>query len=214
MAMAQAVRYLLPMVQVPPRGLWSRSGLPRWTTVEAWLGTGVPAAGAELAAATVWRYLAAFGPATVADVQVWCGLTGLREVIERLRPRLRAFRDEAGRERFDVPDAPRPDEETPAPPRLLPEYDNVLLSHKDRSHVIPAAVATRLTGYAGTFLVDGLVHGQWRVEISPAGALLVLEPFCALSDAVESDLVAEAERYLTWHAPGATVRRVAWGRSR
>jgi hypothetical protein len=214
MAMAQAVRYLLPMVQVPPRGLWSRSGAPRWATLETWLGSGPPAAGPGLASATVWRYLAAFGPATVADVQAWCGLTGLREVVEELRPRLSVVRDEAGRERFDVPEAPRPDEETPAPPRLLPEYDNMLLSHKDRSHVIPPAVAARLTGYVGTFLVDGRVHGQWRVDVAPGVARLVLEPFSALSGTDEADLVAEAERYLAWHSPEAMVRQVGFGRSR
>ena len=97
-------------------------------------------------------------PLTVADLQTWCGLTGLRAVVEDLRPSLLTFRDETGRERFDLPEAPRPHADTPAPARLLPEYDNVLLSHKDRSHLIPPAVAARLTGYVGTFLIDGTVH--------------------------------------------------------
>lgn len=213
-AMAQAVRYLLPMVQVPPRGLWSRSGQPRWATVASWLGEEVPAARPEQRAAVVRRYLAAFGPATVADVQAWCGLTGLREVLDALRPELLVFRDETGRERFDVPGAPRPDADVPAPPRLLPEYDNALLSHKDRSHVIPPEVAARLTGYVGTFLVDGAVHGQWRVDVTTDGARLVLDPFLPLSGQEQADLVAEAQRYLAWHAPDAPARTVEFGRAR
>jgi hypothetical protein len=204
------------MVQVPPRGLWTRSGLPRWTTLETWLG--VPAAplrsSEDNLATTVRRYLAAFGPATVADIQTWCGLTGLREVVEMLRPSLSVFRDDAGRERFDLPEAPRPDPDVPAPPRLLPEYDNVLLSHRDRSHVIPAAVAGRLTGYVGTFLVDGMVRGQWRVDADRDGARLVLDPFVPLQGPDEEATVAEAERYLAWHAPDAAMRRVEFGTAR
>jgi hypothetical protein len=216
-AMAQAVRYLLPMVQVTPRGLWSKSGLPRWTTTEAWLGSGArasKASHAERLASTVRRYLAAFGPATVADMQTWSGLTGLRVVVESLRPRLVTFRDEAGRERFDLPDAPRPDGDTPAPPRLLPEYDNVLLSHRDRSHVIPASAAPRLTGYVGTFLVDGTVHGQWRAEVTRGTARLLLDPFDQLRRPDEAALFEEAERYLAWHAPDASSRSVEVGRVR
>jgi hypothetical protein len=216
-SLAQAVRYLLPMVQVTPRGLWSTSGLPRWTTTEAWLGSATRGSDASLAerlATTVRRYLAAFGPATVADVQTWSGLTRVREVVESLRPELVTFSDEAGRERFDLPDAPRPDADTPAPPRLLPEYDNTLLSHKDRSHVIPASVAARLTGYVGTFLVDGAVHGQWRAEVTGGVARLVLDPFAALSGPDRAALFEEAERYLAWHAPDASSRSVELGRAR
>jgi hypothetical protein len=222
-AMAQAVRYLLPMVQVPPRGLWSHSGLARWTSLQGWLAGSSPSEGSAGTAATrgntiaigdvLRRYLAAFGPATAADVQAWCGLTGLRAVLEELRPGLVTFRDEAGRERFDVPEAPRPDEDVPAPPRLLPEYDNVLLSHRDRSHVIPAPVAARLSGYVGTFLVDGLVSGQWRLDRAAEGIGLVLDAFVPLGAADASALVEEAERYLAWHAPGSA-GSVVFGRAR
>ena len=114
------------------------------------------------------RYLAAFGPASVADVTTWCRLTGLREVVERLRPRLVTFRDERGRELFDLPDAPRPDPTTPAPVRFLPEYDNVLLSHDDRSRFVRPedreALAHAWTIGHGSVLADGFVSAVWRLE--------------------------------------------------
>ena len=118
--------YLLPTVQVTPRGLWGKSGPSAFTTVERWLGRPVEA-GME-PDDLFRRYLAAFGPSTVADAQNWSGLSGLKAVFERLRPGLRTFRDERGRELFDAPDAPLPNPDTPAA-RFLPEYDNVGLAH-------------------------------------------------------------------------------------
>lgn len=167
-SLSVAARCRLPLVQVTPRGVWGRSGQVRLTTLEQWLGR---PPGAEPPAHsvddTVLRYLGAFGPASVKDMQTWAGLTRLREAFERLRPRLAAFRDENGVELFDLPDAPRPDADTPAPPRFLPEFDNLLLSHADRTRVIPAELKGRTwTGNQAhrTLLVDGFVAGLWRWE--------------------------------------------------
>ncbi|WP_372465069.1 MULTISPECIES: winged helix DNA-binding domain-containing protein [Streptomyces] len=194
-----AARCRLPLVQVTPRGLWGRSGQVALTTAEHWLGRAArPAPSLD---ATVLRYLAAFGPASVKDMQTWAGLTRLREAFERLRPELVTFRDENGAELFDLPDAPRPDADTPAPPRFLPEFDNLLLSHADRTRVVPAEYRGR--SWVGntvhrTFLVDGFLAGVWRLTDDA----LLIEPFGALGkgareELVREELVREGERMLT-----------------
>lgn len=193
-ALSVAARCTLPLVQVTPRGLWGRSGQVALTTAEHWLGR--PAEPAPAPDATVLRYLAAFGPASVKDMQTWAGLTRLREVFERLRPGLTVFRDEQGAELFDLPDAPRPGPDTPAPPRFLPEFDNLLLSHADRSRVVPADLKGRTwrgnQAYR-TLLVDGFVSGLWKLE----KGVLVVEPFGALTKAQRDEVTAEGERMLT-----------------
>lgn len=202
-ALAYLVRQLLPLVHVPPRGLWRASGQPRFTTVEAWLGRGVqPRPSIER---MVTRYLAAFGPATVADVQTWSGLTRLRDVVEGLP--LARFRDERGRMLYDLPDAPRPDPDTPAPPRLLPEYDSLLVSHADRSRVMPDGYLARIATY-GSFLVDGYVRGKWKLVRQRKAAVLRIEPFERLSGDDVSALELEALRVLEFVAGSADSRDV------
>jgi hypothetical protein len=196
-----ACRNLLAFVQVPPRGLWGRSSQVVSTTAEAWLGR--PLAAKPSLEDMVLRYFGAFGPATVADVATWSRLTGLREVVERLRPRLRAFRDERGRELFDLPDAPRPDPTTPAPPRFLPEYDNVLLSHADRTRFVleeQRRAFSRVGGRSsGTVLYDGFVFGVWQRR--PDG-IVVRHPGRATKRAL-AGIAAEGRRLLRLLAPDA-----------
>ncbi|MFJ8111965.1 winged helix DNA-binding domain-containing protein [Streptomyces sp. NPDC096132] len=198
-SLAVAARCRLPLVQVTPRGLWGRSGQVALTTAEHWLGR--PAAPAPAPDDVALRYLAAFGPASVKDMQTWAGLTRLREVFERLRPRLLTFRDEQGTELFDLPDAPRPDPDTPAPPRFLPEFDNLLLSHADRSRVVPPRHRGR--SWQGnqayrTLLVDGFLAGVWKLE----GDVLVVESFDRLAKGQREDVTEEAERMLRAMHPG------------
>lgn len=188
-ALAMVVRTFLPLVQVPPRGLWGFSGQAAHTTAQTWLGQGLrtDASLSEL----VLRYLAGFGPASVKDVQVWSGLTRLKEVLVSLRPRLRVFRDESGAELFDLPDAPRPGGDVPAPVRLVAEFENMLLSYADRSRIITDEHRKRIFTpnglIPGTFLVDGFVAGTWRLQRRKGVATVSLTAFGTLSKRDRAD---------------------------
>lgn len=202
-ALGIAARCLLPMVQVTPRGLWGRSGQVALTSAVQWCNEGEEPAAADLDH-TVLRYLRAFGPASVKDMQTWCGLTRLRPAFERLRPDLLVFRDEHGTELFDLPDAPRPDAGTPAPPRFLPEFDNLLLSHADRTRVVPADHRHRTwTGNQAhrVFLLDGFLAGIWHLEEGRERTVMTVEAFARPTKAERAALTAEAERTLRLLAP-------------
>lgn len=195
-SLARAIRNMVPLVQVPPRGIWGKSGQTTHTTAEVWLGQTLdPDPSLD---EMVVRYLGAFGPATVKDIQTWSGLTRLREVTDRLRPRLLTFRDEHGNELFDLPDAPRPDPDTPAPPRFLPEFDNLILSHTDRTRIIANDYRKRLASKNGmvpaTMLVDGFVRGTWKKERTRGNTTLVIEPFEPLAKKNRDALGEEGER--------------------
>jgi hypothetical protein len=216
-ALAQAVRAFVPLVQLPPRAVWGKAGQSVHTSAEHWLGPpgSVPhAPGADPAALArlVTRYLGAFGPATVRDVQAWSGLTGLKAVLEQLRPCLVTFRDEQGAELFDLPTAPRPGEDAPAPPRLVAEFDNLVLSHAERSRVISPGAASKISTVngviPGTVLIDGFVSGLWRLERARDTATLTIELFGPQRpsgpEPVRDALTAEAGRVLAFGAPGMT----------
>jgi hypothetical protein len=205
-SLAYAVSYLLPVVHVPPRGVWRSRGPIALAPAETWLGR--PFGDGASPGQLVLRYLAAFGPASVADIQLWSGLSRLQEVTGSLG--LRTFRDEQGRELFDLADAPRPSPDTPAPPRFLPEYDNVLLSHADRTRLIPDGRPVPLPpgngGRCGTLLVDGLFRATWRITWQAGTATLHIESSEPLPD--QDAIAAEGTRLLAFAAGDAADHRV------
>lgn len=204
--LVMAVRVGVPLVQVPPRGLWGRSGAAAHTPLQQWLGSDAGSAPPASAEQLVRRYLHAFGPATPADAQTWSGLTRLAEVFERLRPELVTFRDPSGRECFDVPDAPRPGADVPAPVRLLYDFDNLLLSHADRSRFLTderrrwMLSVTQRFSY-GSLLVDGFVAGVWRLERARATAAVVIRLAEKLASQHQEQVAEEASSLLALWAP-------------
>lgn len=228
-ALAQGVRQLVPLVQVPPRGLWGRGGAATHTSLESWLRTAPdrptaanpatsrasgaePALDAEPGApeaeldAVVLRYLAAFGPASVRDIQQWCGLTRLSTVVKRLGDQLTRYTDESGTVLYDAAEAPLADEDLQPPVRLLPEYDNILLSHADRSRIMGSehrsAIFTENGRILATVLIDGFVAATWRHD----GGELTVQPLRRLRPAEKREVEAEAARTLELLAPGSDVR--------
>ncbi len=202
-SLAYAATFVVPAVQVPPRGIWGTSGPAAWATSDTWLGR--PRGHGSTLDELVLRYLGAFGPATVRDVQTWCGLTRLREVVDRLGPRLRRFRTEDGADLYDLPDAPRPDPGTPAPPRFLPEYDNLLFSYADRRRVLTGGRKPDLPpgngGTSGSVLVDGFLAGTWRLERADGAAVLRVSTGTGWPDRDRSAVAEEGDRLLAFIAP-------------
>jgi len=211
--LVMAVRVTVPLAQVPPRGLWGQSGAARHAPLEAWVGR--PLGPAMQAEDLVRRYLSAFGPATPADAQAWSGLSRLREVFERLRPELVTFRDENGRELFDMPDAPRPDPETPSPVRFLYDYDNLMLGHADRSRFIPhelrARVLTSIGNYSyGSLLVDGFGRGIWRIERDKDAATLIVRLLGRITASEKTRIAEEGHALLEFWAAEASSRKLSF----
>jgi hypothetical protein len=162
----------------------------------------------------VRRYLAAFGPATPADATAWSGVGGMRAVFEELRPELRTFRDEAGRELFDVPDGLLPDADTAAPVRFLPEFDNTLLSHKDRTRVVADEHRQRVYimpgRVMGTILLDGFVAAGWKIERKGRHATLVVEEFRPIKNKERRALEPEADALMHFIEPDADDRQIRY----
>ncbi|MEE2061160.1 winged helix DNA-binding domain-containing protein [Rhodococcus artemisiae] len=204
-ALAHGARCLLPLVQVTPRGLWGRSGKPRLAPLDVWAGP--PESDFPSPDRLVLRYLAAFGPASVRDVQAWCGLTRLSEIVERLRPELATFRDERGVELFDLPDAPRPDPSTPAPVRILAPFDNALLSHADRRRFISdehrARTMTKNGIIAPLVLVGGRVAGAAKLTTGRTSAVLEVTPWRSLTPSNRSAIETEGMKLVRFAAPAA-----------
>ncbi len=204
--LAETVEILVPLAHGAETGAWGRWH-NRYVTVgtaDEWIGAPL---GEPDPAALVGRYLAAFGPATVADIQAWSGLTRLREVVDPLRPQLRVLRGPEGVELFDLPDAPLADADLEAPVRFLPAFDNALLGYKDRRRIIAEEDRRRIAkeGSAGVpvYLVDGFAHGRWWLD----GPHLRIAPWYPLTATEREQVVAEAERLLAFVAadPGGEV---------
>ncbi|MGW3569798.1 winged helix DNA-binding domain-containing protein [Streptomyces sp. NPDC000941] len=189
------VAALVPVVQLPPRGLWRAKGGVRNALLSSWLGREIdpPAADGSdpVGQALVRRYLAAYGPAASADLRAWCGLAGLPAAVAALREELVTFRDERGRELLDLPEAPRPDRDTPAPVRFLPAFDNAILGYHDRGRIIDDAHRGLSVAGERVVLVDGRVTATWGVD----GDTVVVTPLRGLSRA-DRDAVAEQGREL------------------
>jgi hypothetical protein len=214
-SLAYAVTHLLPVVQVPPRGLWGETGQATWFLAAAWLeGSATPSLAREEAAEQlVLRYLAAYGPATVNDIQAWSGLSRLREVTDRLGTRLRACAGPNRGEFLDLADAPRPEaQHAYAPPRFLPEYDNLLLSFADRSRFIPHDRPVPLPpgngATSGTLLTGGRWLADWTITRGRDRAALEVRPFTWLGSPERDAVAGEASRLLAFVAPDAVAHDV------
>ena len=190
----------LDLVRVPPSGTWERRRADNYALAEDWVGppSATAAQGIELLAR---RYLQGFGPASPKDIAGWAGVNvaTIRPALDRLS--LRRFRDELGKELLDLPRAPLPDSETPAPPRFLPVWDATLLIHARRTGILPEQYRARVFNVKNaqsmnTFLVDGEVAGTWRHE----QGRIELEPFGRLPKQIRAELNEEAERLAAFHA--------------
>ena len=214
-ACAFAVRTHLPLAMVPTDAAWGYPAAASFTPADSWIGKPVPIADPR-PDALVRRYLGAFGPASVADAQSWSGLSGLREVFEEMRPKLRVFADERGRELFDLPKAPLPSARTKAPVRFLPDYDNLVLAHDDRSRLMRDGDRRRIClpnlRVQPTFLVDGMVGGTWKIERAKKSATLVITPFASVAKAARAELEAEGTALMQFVEPDAAKQTVRFAR--
>ncbi|MGM1062282.1 winged helix DNA-binding domain-containing protein [Saccharothrix sp. Mg75] len=196
------VAALLPVAQLPPRGLWRTKAGVRNALLPGWLGREVdppaPDPADPVGQELVRRYLAAFGPAATADLRAWSGLTGLPAAVAAVRGELVSFRDERGRELLDLPDAPRPDPGTPAPVRFLPAFDNAILGYHDRGRIVDDAHRGLSVAGERAVLVDGRVAATWTTE---AGAVVVT-PLRRLSRTDRAAVVEEGRELARFLSDG------------
>jgi hypothetical protein len=161
----------------------------------------------------VLRYLAAFGPASIADFQAWSGLKQAKPVFDQLKAKLRLFQDDKKRVLFDLPDAPRPDAGTPAPVRFIAEFDNLVLGHADRARIVAdehrPRIVTKNLLVLGTIIVDGFVAGTWKCERKKKEATLRIEPFEKLAPKIRKALEEEGEQLARFLEPDAVSVSIA-----
>jgi hypothetical protein len=218
-AMGYAVRMLLPLVQVPVEGqAWAFPSQACFAPAEQWLDKAVPSKAVQ-PDALLLRYLEGYGPASADDMRAWSGLArpAVKEAVDRLRGKLSVFREGNGkRELFDLPDAPRPDADVPAPVRLIPEYDNVITTRADERFVAkgdrPRVFLSALR-IAATVLVDGFAAGTWKVEATKKSATLTIEPFKPIAARLKKEVEAEAESVLKFAEPEARTHEVRFAKA-
>lgn len=205
------VAALIPMAQLPPRGLWHTTAGVRNLPLASWLGRGIDPLPSDesdrVGQQLVRRYLAAHGPAATADIRSWCGLAGLPAAVKAVREELVGFRDERGRELLDLPDASRPDPDTPAPVRFLPAFDNAILGYHDRSRIIDDAHLGLSVAGQRAVLVDGRVSATWTVR----NGQLDITPLRTLSAPEREDVHAEAEALTAFLDEGIERVRITSG---
>lgn len=205
------------LVHVPPSGLWREHGKPAYVTSEVRLGEVAQPSFAEALETTLRRYLAAYGPASVADFAKWAGqrrVTPVRDLLAALGEEVVRYVAPDGRELVDLVDLPHPDEDVPAPPRFLSRWDSLLIAYAVRDRVLPdahvPAVVRKNGDFLPTFLVDGLVAGRWSVGTEAATGRLRLEPFGRVPRADRAALVEEGERLVRYVEPEADRYDVTW----
>ncbi|MCS7475448.1 winged helix DNA-binding domain-containing protein [Umezawaea endophytica] len=200
------VAALVPMAQLPPRGLWRTRAGVRNLPLTSWLGQDIAAlpddAADPVGQTLLRRYLAAFGPAATADLRAWSGLAGLPAAVTALRDDLVSFRDDRGRELLDLPDAPRPDPSTPAPVRFLPAFDNAILGYHDRSRIIDDEHRGLSVAGERVVLLDGRVSATWKVTADTVS----VTPLRTFSRAERAAVVEEGESVATFLSDGESSR--------
>ena len=212
-----------PLAHAPATVPWSFGRRPLLVDADAWLGDGEWPDGVVAMERLVRRYLGAFGPASVADIARWAGLTvgRVRAGVEAVDSAgdLRHFRADTGRALVDVVDAPRPSEDIPAPPRLLPMWDSTLLAYDDRTRVVSDAYRARIVARNGdtlpVFLVDGSVAGRWWAVAEGGRTRVELEPFRRLAAedrAALEELGEGLARFVEPHEPTVYSRYQRWRR--
>jgi hypothetical protein len=205
-ALAYAVRTYVPLVQIPPGGTWGSGAAASYLPAAQWLGRDV--APVSDVAALVRGYLASCGPANINDLQTWTGISGLKPAMEALRAELVVYKDDDGKELFDLPALPIAPADAPAPVRFIPEYDNLLISHKDRRRIIADEDRNKVFLSAArvlnTFLVDGFVRGTWKITREKTRTLLTIAPFRPLDAAAQGALAAEGESLVRFIENSAT----------
>ncbi|MFF2084522.1 winged helix DNA-binding domain-containing protein [Nocardia sp. NPDC058176] len=205
-ALGEMLVSLVPVAQLPPRGVWRAKGGVRNVAVSVLLGREIDPLPDDVAdpvgQAMIRRYLAAYGPAATADVRAWSGVAGLPAAVAALRPELVTFRDERGRELLDLPGAPLPDPDTPAPVRFLPAFDNAVLGYDDRGRIIDDAHRGLSVAGARFVLVDGRVAATWTVEDGTV-AVTALRP---LARAERAEVAEEGERLALLLSEGDSAR--------